>query len=101
MAVRSLSTALPRKRLLALCAALALIACSAVYSAHGLGDRNHEHAHCDLCVHFAGSAGSPAKATVAGKPILAVRMAPALPAQPMPAGAPFWRPLPRGPPAPI
>jgi hypothetical protein len=60
-------------RLVALLAALTLTVALCVYSAHGLADRGHENGHCDLCVHFSGTAGSPAQATVVGKPILAVR----------------------------
>jgi hypothetical protein len=93
-----LSTALPRHRLIVLITACALIACAAVYSAHGLGDRNHEHSHCDLCVHFSGSAGSPAKATLASKPVLVVRVAPAPPQLRLPTRSPAGRYLPRGPP---
>ena len=63
-----------RNRLVALLAACTLIACTAVYSAHALGERSHEHAHCDLCVHFGGSAGSPAQSKAVGKPVLVVRV---------------------------
>ena len=84
-----------RNRLVAVLAACALIACSAVYASHGLSDRGHEHEHCDLCVHFSGSAGSPAQAKVAGKPVLVVRtiLTPALPLLPSrsPVGANFAR----------
>src|SRR5260370_33141645 len=76
----NLRTGLRRNRLLALVAACMLIACSAVYSAHGLADRSHEHSHCDVCVHFGGCAGSPPPATAIGKPGLVVRVAPAPPA---------------------
>jgi hypothetical protein len=93
-----LSTALPRNRLIVLITAFALIACAAVYSAHGLGDRNHEHSHCDLCVHFSGSAGSPAKATLASKPVLVVRVAPTPPQLCLPTRSVAGRNLPRGPP---
>lgn len=93
-----LSTALPRNRLIVLITACALIACLAVYSAHGLGDRNHEHSHCDLCVHFAGSAGSPAKATIASKPVLVVRVAPTRLQLYLPTRSVAGRNLPRGPP---
>jgi hypothetical protein len=94
-----LSSALPRNRLIVLITACALIACAAVYSAHGLGDRNHEHSHCDLCVHFSGSAGSPAKATLASKPVLVVRVAPVPPQLSVPTRSAAGRHLPRGPPA--
>lgn len=97
--VSSLRTALPRNRLIVLITAFALIACAAVYSAHGLGDRSHEHSHCDLCVHFSGSAGSPAKATPGSKPLLVVRIAPAPPEQRVPTRSTAGQHLPRGPPA--
>jgi hypothetical protein len=92
------STALPRNRLLVLVTAIALVACAAVYSAHGLGDRNHEHSHCDLCVHFSGSAGSPAKATLASKPVPTDRVAPAPPELFIPTRSATGEHLPRGPP---
>ena len=93
-----MARALTRNRLVAFLAAMMLIACSAVYSAHGLSDRAHEHEHCDLCVHLSGSAGSPAQVKVVSKAVLAVR-AFALPAYvlralPVPSGLH----LPRGPP---
>jgi hypothetical protein len=68
-----LSTRLRRNRLVALIAAITLIVGLAAYSAHGYADRVHENGHCDLCVHFSGTAGSPAHATVVGKPVLVVR----------------------------
>ena len=87
-----------RNRLVALVAACALIVCSAVYSAHGLNDRGHEHEHCDLCVHFSGSAGSPAQAKVVGRPSLVVRALLTLPSVLLPVPAPLRAHLPRGPP---
>ena len=69
-----LSTRLSRNRLVAFIAAITLVVGLYAYSAHGFGDRAHENGHCDLCVHFSGAAGSPAQATVVGKPILAVRV---------------------------
>jgi len=87
-----------RHRLLALVAACALIACAAAYSAHALGDRSHEHSHCDVCVHFSGSAGSPAHAKVIGKPLLVVRVAPTRPEIHLPTRSPVGNHLPRGPP---
>jgi len=68
-----LSTRLRRNRLVALIAAITLIVGLAAYSAHGYADRVHGNGHCDLCVHFSGTAGSPAHATVVGKPVLVVR----------------------------
>ena len=91
---------LRRNRLVAFVAACTLIVCAAVYSAHGIGDRGHEHAHCDLCVHFSGSAGSPAHATLIGKPVLVVRVAPARPGVLLPTRSPLGIHLPRGPPPP-
>jgi hypothetical protein len=93
-----LNLALRSKRRLALLAACALIACAAVYSTHGLAERGHENSHCDLCLHFSGTAGSPAQATVVGKPLLLVRVVP-LPAQALrPTRSPVGHHLPRGPP---
>jgi hypothetical protein len=95
-----LSIRLRPGRLVAFVAACALVACAAVYSAHGLAERGHEHAHCDLCVHFSGSAGSPAQASVAGKPPLLLVRAIALPAQPSRrTHSPLGSHLPRAPPA--
>ncbi len=89
-----------RPQLVAVLATLALIISAAVYSAHGLGDRAHEHEHCDLCVHFSGSAGAPAQVKIIGKPVLVCRLA-ALPAGlVLPAGPPGGLHLPRGPPRP-
>jgi hypothetical protein len=93
-----LSIGLRRNRLLALVAAGILIACSAVYSAHGLADRSHQHSHCDVCVHFSGCAGSPPLATAIGKPVLVVRVAPTRPQIILPTRSPLGHHLPRGPP---
>jgi hypothetical protein len=93
-----LSTGFHRNRLPALVAACALIACSAVYSAHAIDDRSHEHSHCDLCVHFSGSAGSPAQAKAVGKPLLVVRVAASRPQIVLPTRSPVGNHLPRGPP---
>ena len=67
-----MSTRLLRIRLVAFVAAITLIVALGAYSAHGFGERGHDNGHCDLCVHFSGAAGSPAKATVVGKPVLTV-----------------------------
>jgi len=87
-----------RPRLIALLASCALIACTLLFAVHGLGDRAHEHEHCDLCVHLSGSAGSPAQAQAPGKPVLVVR----LPQAPAPlliaSRSPTGPHLPRGPP---
>ena len=93
-----MSTGFHSNRLLALVAACALIACAAVYSAHGLTERSHEHSHCDLCVHFSGSAGSPPHAKAVGKPVLVVRVAAARPQILLPTRSPVGNHLPRGPP---
>ena len=90
---------LGRNRLVALIASCALIACAALYSAHSIGERGHEHTHCDLCVHFSGSAGSQAPAKVVGKPVLVVRVAPAYPRLHLIARSPLGAHLPRGPPS--
>ncbi len=98
--LKHLSCSQRRNQLVAIFATLALIVCAAVYSAHGLGDRAHEHEHCDLCVHFSGSAGAPAQVKIVGKPVLVCRLA-ALPAGVvLPARPPGGLHLPRGPPAP-
>ena len=65
-----MSTRLRRNRLVALIAALTLVVGLYAYSAHGFADRVHENGHCDLCVHFSGTAGSAAQAAPAGKPVL-------------------------------
>jgi hypothetical protein len=93
-----LSLGLRRNRLLALVAACALIVCTAAYSAHGLTDRLHEHSHCDLCVHFSGSAGSPAQPKIVGKPVLVCRVAPSRREIILPTRSPVGIHLPRGPP---
>jgi len=95
-----LSIGLRSNRLVALVAACMLIACSGVYSAHGLGDRSHEHSHCDLCVHFSGCGGSAPHAKATGKPVLVVRVAPTRREIILPTRSPVGHHLPRGPPAP-
>ncbi|MBS0578370.1 MAG: hypothetical protein JSR36_03800 [Proteobacteria bacterium] len=95
---RLLSQSFRRNRLVALLAACALIACSAVYASHGLGDRGHEHEHCDLCVHFSGSAGSPAQVKVAAKPLLVLRAIFLPPPLLLPNRSPVGANLARGPP---
>lgn len=87
-----------RNAWVAYAATVALILCGALYAAHGLGDRAHEHEHCDLCVHLGGSAASPAQAQVIGKAVLVARV------HAVPAGvvlvsrSPLGPHLPRGPP---
>ena len=96
--MNDLSTGSLRKSLLAAVAAVALISCAAAYSAHGLGDRTHEHSHCDLCLHFSGSAGSAAPPKLVGKPVLVERVAPPRRAIILPTRSPVGAHLPRGPP---
>jgi hypothetical protein len=93
-----LSMGLHRNRLLALVAACALVVCAAAYSAHGFSDRAHENSHCDLCVHFSGSAGSQAQPKVLGKPVLVSRVAPSRREIVLPTRSPVGNHLPRGPP---
>lgn len=93
-----MSTGLRRNRLLALLAACALIVCASAYSAHGLADQTHQHSHCDLCVHFSGSAGSPAQPKVLGKPVLVSRVTPSRREIVLPTRSPVGNHLPRGPP---
>jgi hypothetical protein len=68
-----LGTRLRRNRLVAIIAAVTLIVAVGAYSAHGFLDRVHGNGHCDLCVHFSGTAGSPAHVSAVGKPVLVVR----------------------------
>ena len=89
---------LRRRPLLALVAACALLVCASAYSAHGLADRTHEHSHCDLCVHFSGSAGSPGQPKIIGKPVLVSRVAPPRRELFLPTRSPVGINLPRGPP---
>jgi hypothetical protein len=69
-----LSTRLLRIRLVAFFAAITLIVALSAYGAHGYAERGHDNGHCELCVHFSGTAGSPAQVTVVGKPVLTVRV---------------------------
>ena len=94
-----MGTALQRNRLIAFVAACALIVCVGVYAAHGLTDRAHEHSHCDLCLHFSGSAGSPAQAKALTKPVLVVRVAVVRAPTVLPTRSPLGHHLPRGPPS--
>lgn len=57
--------------LLVLCAAIALITATGMYSRHALDRPNHNHEHCDLCLHLGGAAGTPSSLTIPGKPVLA------------------------------
>ncbi|HEY0342991.1 MAG TPA: hypothetical protein VGC34_19470 [Steroidobacteraceae bacterium] len=68
-----MSKRLIRLRLVAFIAAFTLIVALGAFSAHGFAERAHDNGHCDLCVHFSGTAGSPSQATAVGKPVLAVR----------------------------
>jgi hypothetical protein len=69
-----LSTRLLRIRLVAFLAAITLIVALSAYGAHGYAERGHDNGHCDFCLHFSGTAGTPAHATVIGKPVLTVRV---------------------------
>jgi hypothetical protein len=89
-----------RNRLVAFVATIALIAAAGVYSAHGFGDRVHDNVHCDLCVHFSGTAGSPVHAAAAGKPVLVVRAPLARPQSILPVRRKAGTHLPRAPPLP-
>lgn len=60
-----------------LVAAITLIAASVAYSRHELGNPLHDQAHCDLCLLFAGAAGAPTHGVIPGRPVLAIRVAPA------------------------
>jgi hypothetical protein len=98
--LKHLSRSRRLNQLVAVFATLALIVCTAVYSAHGLGQHAHEHDHCDLCVHFSGSAGAPAQVKIVGKPVLVCRV-PAIPTGiVLAARLPGGLRLPRGPPGP-
>ena len=87
-----------RNRLVAIIAALTLIVALSAFSAHGFGSGGHDNDHCDLCVHFSGTAGSPAQITVAGKPVLVVRAPIERPEIVRPARRRVGTQLPRGPP---
>ena len=69
-----MSTRRFRIRLVAFFAAISLIVALSAYGAHGYAERGHDDGHCELCVHFSGTAGSPVHAAVAGKPVLTVRV---------------------------
>jgi hypothetical protein len=94
-----LSHALLRRRLIALVAAIALIAVSGLYAGHAYADHAHEKGHCDLCLHFGGTAGSPPNATVVAKPVLVVRAPPTGTEILLPFRRKSGNHLPRGPPA--
>jgi hypothetical protein len=81
----------------ALIAAIALIAVSVGYSRH-MAIALHEDGHCDLCGHFAATAGSPAHAVVPGKPVLVVHVSPVPGDLILPARRKGGIHLPRGPP---
>lgn len=65
------------KRLLSLLAAATFLFAALAFSAHGYNGQGlaHNSAHCDLCLQFNGTAGTPAVAAVAGKPVLSLRQA--------------------------
>jgi hypothetical protein len=64
------------KGLVALFALVALMVASTAYVAHGLTHdkplTTHSSTQCDLCLHFAGTAGAPDSPPEQGKPPLAV-----------------------------
>jgi len=97
--VRSLTKPFRRSYWIALIAAITLIAATAMFAAHGFADRDHDNGHCDLCVHFSGTAGSPAHAAVVGKPVLEVRLAALPPTVILPRQYVSRANLARGPPA--
>ncbi len=59
-------------RVVALFALLALLFAGTAYVVHGLDHQGslaqHAYAHCDLCLHFSGTAGAPEHAALAGYP---------------------------------
>jgi hypothetical protein len=59
-------------RLLAALALLALLFATSAYAVHGFKHElplsQHSTAHCDLCLHFSGTAGTPDYAGIVGKP---------------------------------
>src|SRR5687768_9463527 len=61
-------------RALALFALLALFFATTAYVAHGYqhdaSTSTHSVAHCDLCLHFSGTAGTPAAPQAVGRPPL-------------------------------
>jgi len=88
-----------RNLLIALIAAIMLIGAMGVYSAHGYSASDHDNGHCDLCVHFSGTAGSPGHAVVLSKPVLVVRLPAAPPSVILPQRRATGAQLPRGPPS--
>jgi hypothetical protein len=90
-----------RHQLIALLAAVALLFCGVLYAGHGLGDRSHEHEHCDLCVHLAGTAGTPAAAKAVGRPAPVAWVAAAPAAQGVLPSYPTGLYLSRAPPQPL
>ena len=93
-----MSVRFPRNRLVALVAAIALIAAASIYSAHGLGDRMHDDAHCGMCLQFSGTAGPHVHAGVVGTPVLVVRVSIPRAQSIAPARRRVATNLPRGPP---
>jgi hypothetical protein len=67
------------RRLTVLCAAVALLVAATAYVSHihsgDAGDRNSGE-HCDLCLQFAGAAGTPTPVTlILGRRLLVARLA--------------------------
>ena len=65
----------PHNRLVAVLALLAFFFASTAYVVHGFKHElplsQHATAHCDLCLHFSGTAGTPENSDFAGKPPVA------------------------------
>src|SRR5207302_10140552 len=91
-------TSLRRNRQQTHLAACSLIVCHPAYSKNALTYRPHENSHCDLCVHFSLSTGSPAQPKVIGKPVLVDRVAPSRRGIVLSTRSPVGIHLPRGPP---
>jgi hypothetical protein len=89
----------PCRLLLALCTTVALMVATAVYSQHALGQPQHDHAHCDLCLHLGSAAGSRPSLSVPGRPVLATTLVRLAHYVALPARRIVRPQLPRGPPA--
>jgi hypothetical protein len=85
--------------LFALCTTIALIVATAVYSQHALGQPQHDHGHCDLCLHLGGAAGTPHSLAAVGKLVLATTQVRLAHAFALPARRIVNPQQPRGPPA--
>jgi len=65
-------------RLIALCAAVAMLVVISGYTSHELGARPSHSCHCDWTVHFTGVAGSAPHPVPVVKPLLAAWRVPLL-----------------------